>query len=142
MCAKWNEVFEYGKSVQSDGLDGFKAWQPLKIKFAAKRSNFHLSPSFARLLKDVEYDSIGEDHVLASVAVGIERITDTGGASHLFVQHFRIPAMCGSELPYVKLMQIAYNAGQFSACRAHFSENILKFYNAHKLGECETFIGI
>lgn len=62
--------------------------------------------------------------------------------NHFFIQHFRIPKLMNYEVSVLKLLQIAYNAGQFKAERENkksYSKKILNFYDKYNLDKISAF---
>ena len=59
---------------------------------------------------------------------------------HFFLQHVRIPTLNFNQGLLMRLMQIAYNAGQYSACTDHYSAELKKYYIDNKLDCLKTYI--
>ena len=59
---------------------------------------------------------------------------------HFFLQHVRIPTLNFDQASLMRLMQIAYNAGQYSACLDHYSAELKKYYIDNKLDCLETYM--
>jgi len=59
---------------------------------------------------------------------------------HFFLQHVRIPTLNFNQALLMRLMQIAYNAGQFNACLDHYTPDIKEYYANNKLHCLETYM--
>jgi len=144
----WESTKAHGYNVRKDYLttktqyqSGIREWQPLKNHFALYPQIFDLSKNYPR---NYPY-ALGcdtEDHsdsmfVLKTITLHNEHEQD-----HFFIQHFRIVELCEKKLSYVKLMQIAYNAGQFKAQNEvrKYRKEVMSYYDENKLSELETYI--
>ena len=65
-------------------------------------------------------------------------------AEHFFIQHFRILELENYKLSVVKLMQIAYNSGQFLAQSKNspksYNSIIANFFNEYNISNINTYI--
>ncbi|AYV83898.1 MAG: putative orfan [Hyperionvirus sp.] len=145
----WDNVKAFGYSVKVEGRDGLREWQPLKEQYSR-----YTLPGDAPVvpvksaIKDLsdQHLIIGKDKT--DYTDSKFKITDTiilsniNPPDHFFIQHFRIPKMLDFSLTTVKLAQIAYNAGQYSAAEelGMYPPEVNNFYNDNILGDIETFI--
>lgn len=148
----WRDVFETGYTVRKNKYDGLNSWQPLKTKYSTSDKTFQLSNKIVELVNDyfcVEQDIKEYTDCYVNVP-NSDSIKNGQDFPHFFVQHFRIPFMTitpdittKQDIPLVKLMQIAYNAGQFRAASEEantYNQQTMQFYNEHKLDELDTYI--
>jgi len=132
----WTEMIQYGYNVRSKGKDGLVAWTNIKVFIPG------LKITWTEHSKTI-YESL--------LAFGVSPTDETYEASgmtkeewdrdHFLIQHGRI-IKNNLDGTLVRLMQIAYNAGQFRAEREKNSYNPikLKYYDDNKLDELETYI--
>ena len=59
---------------------------------------------------------------------------------HFFLQHVRIPTLNFDQGSLMRVMQIAYNAGQYNVCLDHYSADLRKYYIDNKLDCLETYV--
>jgi len=156
----WEHVINIGYNVRKTGADGLAAWQPLKKLFTTYKSNPPLifGERINRILKvGLVYTRIANDPDDEKVKVMIINADkssiicdNTVESQHFFIQHFRIPIMLmgeekkETEFSVLKLLQIAYNVGQYSA-DAENKENtynpiIKQFYKDNQLNRLSTYI--
>lgn len=143
----WNTTLNIGYNVRKNKKDGLKAWQPLKSEYVNYLVDGKKTLKINKNLDNLEnliYD-IGNDitdHTDVKVKIGSEILDNTTEIHHFFIQHFRIPKMGNYELPIIKLLQIAYNAGQYKCEeeKKSYSKTVVDFYNTHKLAEIITYI--
>jgi hypothetical protein len=142
----WNEVFKFGYNVRRTNKNGFQMWQPVKEKYSRDNKKYTVTngniKKFATAFLKV--DNSDEDNIKYSFEHCEFTLIDETECGHFFIQHFRIPLAEKYELTLVKILQIAYNAGQFKAEREKgiYSMTILNFYDDNKLGQIETFISV
>jgi len=144
----WNLTSLTGNAVRSVGLDGLASWNPFKKILEERPETFELSSSIIELVSK-HYNANQEDlqHSNSVLAIGEIVLThndknDSNKEQHHFlIQHFRLVAMCANNtITITKLMQLAYNAGQFKAQRHIYDKSILEFYDANKLGDFGTYV--
>jgi hypothetical protein len=131
----WSFVIETGKHVK----DGLLEWQPHKNHFAKFNETFDVS-KMGHLCQLVSYTGSGPEHEDASVTIGKQMMYERGSTEHFIVQLFRIPSMFNFQIPYVKLMQIAYNIGQTLAHLHEYDSCVVEFFVEHKLDQLDTFV--
>lgn len=126
---------------------GFDGWQPLKKKFGCidLKIDLNFGP-FPDIIYS-EGDEIGHENATVNIGNFIfsYKVKDdkSNEHEHFIVQHFRIVLMCENNIPLVKLLQIAYNIGQFEVevLNGSYPAEVVKFYNENKMGKITTYIG-
>jgi hypothetical protein len=132
----WNSTMDYGYNVRSKRIDGLKAWN--KIKSILEKYNTIIEWSKESIAR---YDDLTQK---------VFKIIDEENSEewdnekkkkweleHFFLQHARI-IHNNQEPPnsnLTRLMQIAYNAGQFNAERDNksYPDEILNYYDKNNL---------
>jgi hypothetical protein len=139
VCDEWKKVIDEGYQVRSNKLDGQASWQPLKNKYAAMDLSYNIKrDEIMELLKS--YD--GDQDDLRKITIDPDLTLDNSiEVEHFFLQHFRIPYLAkGNHLPLVKMMQIAYNVGQFKASGESYPKDLIEFYNDHKMDDINFYL--
>lgn len=144
----WVQTYNKGYDVRKNKKNGLDEWQPLKNKyalynFATYKNGIPLKKSFRILCEKIKYSHNENDIDHNYVTVNInDIILDNIDRNHFFVQHFRIPIMGKFILPVVKILQIAYNAGQFKSDveNKQHDQTVVNFYNKYELGNINTYI--
>lgn len=153
----WNEIKTKGYSVRKNNLNGLSEWQPLKdifMKMKLDIGKIPVSNEYRELMYGYIIGADIENHTDSKFAIidNIDKIlsavqlNNTIESHHFFIQHFRIPFLEDYQLSVVKLLQIAYNAGQFKAESEKnddymiYPREFIQFYEMHNLGEIESFI--
>lgn len=145
----WDLTKETGYIVRSIKLNGKTAWGPFKEMLEQIKKLLMLTQNMRQLLSKhykVEKDDIEHNNCILTIGTisikHFDKKNDKIWKSHHFlIQHFRIIAMCADNTITInKLLQLAYNAGQFNADRKKYDEKIVTFYDANKLGDIETYI--
>jgi hypothetical protein len=150
----WNSIVEYGYNVRkiiiqtNNGINiGQKAWQLLKDDF----SNYDFEMDSIKyekldcinLLKGeyIKQDS-DKDHELVQIKINDMTLNNTKEIDHFFIQHFRIAITVNNKLSVQKLMQIAYNVGQFKASRENnmYNSELVQYYDKNELDKLKTYI--
>lgn len=135
---EWCRMIEVGKNVR-DG-NGLAVWQPYKQEFSKIPGIFDVS-KMKPLFAIVSYFGTGKDHEDAQITIGNQPLKYAGNQiGHFVVQLFRIPMMCNFQLPYVKLMQIAYNIGQALAHFEEYEPIVKAFFVTNSLDDLEIFV--
>jgi hypothetical protein len=151
----WDSIIEYGYNIRKISIQtkndfdiGQKGWQLLKENF----SNYEFEIDNQRYDKldcinelKGEYIKSEDDKEHENVKIKIEDIIldNTKEHEHFFIQHFRISKTVGDKLSVQKLMQIAYNIGQFKATKQFdnkYNLKIINYYETNNLDKLETFI--
>lgn len=150
----WNSIIDYGYNIRKITIltnnyfnIGQKAWQLLKDNFTnyefeidnIKKDKLDciniLQKEYIR-----EYDD--EDHERVKINIDNIILDNKIENEHFFIQHYRIPITSNNKLSVQKLMQIAYNVGQFRATRENniYDEKIVKYYDDNELDKLKTYI--
>lgn len=140
----WILVLQKGYDVRKAKLDGYAEWQLLKAQFSTIPSpQFPVNDIIIKIIENC-YTVLDddEDHAFAKfefadISLNNKKVTD-----HFFIQHFRIPYMEKYQLNLVKLLQIAYNVGQFKAAAEmrSYDDSVVNFYKWNNLDDIRTFI--
>lgn len=151
--AEWTLVFNIGYNVRLNGEDDLVAWQYLKKHYEHYAEVIPVNQTMKEIIA-IYYFAHASDHVSSKISfehvanINPEILATTILENdveiyHFIVQHFRLPAMANFELSVQELLQIAYNAGQYRACRelGVYSEEINEFYDKHDLSQMKTFVG-
>jgi hypothetical protein len=145
----WNLCKKYGEVVRSKNVDGLEYWNYIKeylkqndIKKSWKSEAIdrfeymtHTLPDGLNLHED-EKDDYFE---------GNKRIWEL---HHFYLQHARIPFRNQDDASFVRIFQIAYNAGQLSVeldkeeNNLVYDENKKKYYIDNKLNEISSYISV
>lgn len=146
----WTDTLSEGYLVRKNGLDGLKSWQPLKQKYSKMYINKYedgipIKEYFSFIAKDkyiVGSDKV--DHRDSTFKLGKNELTNEMESHHFYIQHFRIPYLESNKLSVLKLLQIAYNAGQFKAelekNNSVYGVEFVDFYKNNKLDQISTYI--
>ena len=145
----WLDTIKIGNEVRKKKWDGQKEWQPLKEKygnyyFKKPNDKIKIKDSFKNIKDKTKYKVKKKDkeHQKVKLVVNGSELDNTKEIHHFFIQHFRIPIMGDFELPIIKILQIAYNAGQFEAERENntYSDEVTNFYDENALGRLDTYV--
>jgi hypothetical protein len=145
------DVRDIGYKIRMNNKDGLAGWQSLKAKYTKCTFNgifvpttLSIKQSFKDLVQNVQYTvPAGDtDHASPTIKIGNELLSNQKPEQHFLIQLFRIPVMGNYLLPIVKIMQIAYNLGQFQACvnQKKYTQEIVDFYRNNRLFDLNTFI--
>jgi len=139
----WDTVILTGQTVRSSNSDGYQQWQPLKtlyeqitiVKFSVKESHKEAVEKFLKPGNDLL------NYVDCSINNGNFMVKNQD-AGHFFVQLYRICLMEKFELSLVKLMQIAYNIGQFVASvkLGEYPDEVVDYFFQNRLDKIDTYI--
>lgn len=145
----WDEIQNYGYNVRKNNLDGLKDWQEPKAKYskfyiAGREDGIIMNNNFHNIENKIQY-IIGQDtkdHQDVIVKIDNIELDNRIDKYHFFIQHFRIPKLENYKLSVLKLLQIAYNSGQFKAdaeANKH-DKKVIDFYYDNDLDKITTFI--
>ena len=128
----WDIVSEYGYNVRQKNINGLDAWNKIKP-----------------LLKSVKYSLDWKNNFYDDLLmVGVRDVDkedmpyNEWQKHHFLIQHGRIVKRNPPSI--MRLMQIAFNSGQFRAVRDSpiYTQEMLDFYDDNKLSDVETYIDI
>lgn len=140
----WDLVYEYGKYVRDNKLDGLKKWNEiknllLKIKIP-KLTSIDWSDRSKKL-----FCELTDEYKVTGFKDGFPKDQE---AHHFLVQHGRIVKLYNFDVR--RLLQIAYNKGQFISQQERekdfikseksYTDDQIKFYNDNNLGNIETYV--
>lgn len=142
----WEEMVNVGYKIRKQRENGLVSWQPYKKLYASAiiigyEEGIPLKKSFMDLSESLPYFYEDEEHNDAQMVVEGVRLDNQIETNHFFIQHFRIPKLGKYKLPVLKLLQIAYNAGQLRAVfEENFEKSIKDFYGNNNLGDITTYV--
>jgi hypothetical protein len=143
----WHETYNFGVHVRKNNKDGFVEWGPLKTKYskyyiANNDDGIPLLDSFKEFEEKLVYNLEINDLDHLNVVMEINSKIMNNKDHHFFIQHFRIPKMFNYKLTVVKLLQIAYNAGQLKADMDdnRYDGDIISFYTQNSLYDIKTYV--
>jgi hypothetical protein len=141
----WTNALNQGYIVQRDQIDGLAFWQT----FRKKHENLHVeliqvNPDFVQFANTLNYKTYPllngcDDQV--KVEICGETFINSQLPDHFLIQHFRILRMCDYKPPPIKILQLAYNIGQWKMIRERrrYNKKVDDFYQLHHLDKISTF---
>jgi len=144
----WNLAYNTGIAVRASKGDGLALWKPLKSFFnncyLQDYNKIPVKEDIKKLAMSIEFASSDDAMEDAIIKIEHKEYKNEIDFYHFFIQHFRIPLVEKEKLSMTKLMQIAYNAGQFKSARDQGDykddEKMLDFYDKNDLSNITTFI--
>lgn len=136
------------EKLESDNIPkGLAAWQPLKVQYAKDQTKIPYNTSLL-LMFDTYCKADPEDEDLNKMTFGFDKLILSNEVErhHFFIQLFRIMHLAYNldqeGLSMLKLMQIAYNIGQFKAAHQQkaYPKELIEFFDTNKLGEISTYV--
>jgi hypothetical protein len=131
----WDQMVKHGYDVKSKDKDGLAEWQPYKklygTYFLDNIDGIDID-NHIRYLCGKYYKPGGKDDEESVFEYDDLKLENVVDINHFFVQHCRIPKLMDYKVSVLKLLQIAYNAGQFKAERENkdsYDQKILDFYD-------------
>jgi len=140
----FNEMIHYGFYVRSSKLDGLNAWQE---KSSSLDNNLELGKwKHNRIIKDGSLDTLEQiyDYVYNTLGMKGEESTDRINPffeqHHFLLQLARLPK--NDKCTIKKILQIAYNIGQFMASVSSeaYSTQAIEFYHINNLNKLESYV--
>ena len=133
MESLWDNFVQYGYLVRKTNTDGLKAWLVVKKHFP--KIDFEWSNDCVEF-----YDTLRAANVMGD---DDDEKNELWEPHHFLIQHGRIVKK-NPEPNLQRLLQIAYNQGQFNAELEkdpnHYSEEMLKIYTDLKMSELSTYV--
>ncbi len=138
----FNQTKEYGKYTRINDLDGLEQWNVLKKillksdvkgEWNPKVKTFFVDMRSELKIQECENEIPGKNendkHMLWE-------------KNHFYLQHARIPTLNFSDAKLVRLIQIAYNAGQLETLHndPFYTVKMKEYYNQNNLGNMETYM--
>ena len=144
----WDHTLNEGYRIRKNKLNGLEGWQPLKNAFSSaqvekfKVNGNHIDSVNRCLKKGLDVSDLTDSYIECDGINVSNSIVNGDDRGHFLVQHFRIPYLENFSLSLLKLMQIAYNAGQFKAAQENdeYTPLVVDFYTSHDLFDIRTFI--
>lgn len=140
----WDSVLKIGYHSRHNNHNGLDTWLKLKKKLSTFTDLVQINPCFRDIMSKIIYqiNTDKEEHTDVEITIQNIIMKNTIETNHFFIQHFRIVTVANYKLPFTKLLQIAYNAGQFRAEeeRNTYDTIIAKFYTINRLADIDTFI--
>lgn len=156
----WDEVVQFGYSIRklmilmndTEFNIGQSSWGLLKDNF----KKYHFINSLSETIKSVKIEKDftkkinyikkedDDEHENVIIQIGEITLDNKIEHHHFFIQHYRIIIKEDYKLNVQKLMQIAFNVGQYKAHNELKPEDyseIHAFYKENKLNDIETYIG-
>lgn len=127
----FQQVIEFAQNGRASGnWDGLKMWTELKAQFPDENTGDWTGP-----ILDDEY-SAARERVLEELP---EHDADgkMNEANHFIIQCLRIPFK--NAFTQRRLMQVAYNIGQFKACISEYEPEYVAMFYAMGLDKIETY---
>ena len=129
----WSDIMNYGLKVRSKRLNGLDMWVQLK----GKLSEITYEGQWSMQFKDIKEYMMKEFGLVEDVS---HILKDIWEKHHFYLQHANIPS--SNNCSFVRLMQIAYNAGQLKAIFDDpiFTKDMKDYYDNMHLNEMTTYM--
>jgi hypothetical protein len=138
----WYEVYQYGYHTRTyEPQRGLEKWQFYKNTYSSIPDKFETSTSYKKLFDSVGYTPAGSDDNDSTIQINNQVYNNNIEKFHFLVQLFRIPKLAGFNLPFIKALQLAYNAGQLQATidKGEYEEELVEFVKNNRLIEVPTY---
>ncbi len=135
----WNILVNHGYEVRSTGQDGLNEWQPYKNTLKNYKIDVEL-----KVDNGIKY--LCEEHYNSDEGIFVYNdieINNEVESAHFLIQHCRIPKLMNFKLSILKLLQIAYNAGQFLAeqyVNNTYPDEIINMYYENNMDKLTTYV--
>ena len=146
MTDKLNKLFKqtksYGNHTRSNKLDGLKQWNKLKSILLESSVKGDWTPEvktfFVEMRSTLKLQECADE-------IPIEDATERKQVwekHHFYLQHARIPTLNFNDGKLVRLIQIAYNAGQLEALYddPFYNKDLKTYYESNNLDKIETYM--
>jgi len=132
----WKLVIEYGTYVRINKLNGLDYWNMLKQILESNKTSFTWLPDAVSRFGEMEKMGLVEDEKQVP--------QDVWEAHHFYLQHARIPFRNKNDATFVRLFQVAYNAGQLNAemnikKNSIYTEEWKKYYYINNLNSPQEY---
>lgn len=140
----FNEMIHYGFYIKSSKIDGLQAW---RTKSNSLDNDLEIGTwKHTRITKDGSLNTLKQiyDYVYNTLAMKGEESTDRTNPffeeHHFLLQLARIPK--NDKCTIKKILQIAYNIGQFMASveSKAYSPDAIAFYHTNNLNKLESYV--
>jgi len=133
------KTINFGREVRKSGKNGQELWQPIKKKYGSNPTGVAIKTTFQELSKQHYFvPSTDTDHSTSVVRIDGGTLRNTDLPDHFLVQLFRIPCMEQYDVPIYKLLQMAFNIGQF--LESEYDPSVVSFFNDNQLGQFDTYV--
>jgi hypothetical protein len=134
----WDAIIKYGYEIRLSNKDGFAGWVAIKQKLTP--FDFKLEWTDASKLFAEKLVSLGVDNSDSFETSGLAT-HELWEKNHFLFQHGRI-IRNSPDATLVRLLQIAYNVGQFKAEdeKNKYSDQVHAYYQKNELDKLITFI--
>jgi hypothetical protein len=133
----WTIVYDYGKFVRHEKIDGLKAWTAVKAVFEELPTTGRWTNQCLLFYDELKKLGVkGDDEDKKNVNQEIWE------QYHFLLQHGSIPYLNKDLLKLSHLMQIAYNSGQYAyvSDSKNFTDDMKRYYEINNLGSIETYM--
>ena len=110
----FDDIKKYGHYTREKKLDGFKQWIKLKSILSEIKTEGKWNPKVRDFFVEMRADLKLQECENELKGSDTEK-HETWEKHHFYLQHARIPTLNYSTPTLIRLMQIAYNAGQLKA---------------------------
>jgi hypothetical protein len=134
----WDAIIKYGHEIRSSNKDGFAGWVAIKQKLTPFDFKLEWTEASKLFAKELEARGVNNSDSFETSGLATHELWEK---NHFLFQHGRI-IRNSPEATLVRLLQIAYNVGQFNAEneKNKYSSELLAFYHTNKLDKLTTFI--
>lgn len=144
----WEYMINVGYDVYHNKRNGYDEWQIWKSILSNMKlpnyDNLDINQNIIKIIKDhlIIKNDKNEYVDCCFYTKQFNICNNEKEIYHFFIQMFRISLMSNYRLSLLKLLQIAYNIGQYNAARIkkEYIDDINNFFDEHNLGNLETFI--
>jgi hypothetical protein len=142
----WNLIMDYGKLVRTNGLDGFDSWNNIKTILEKYNQPGEWLPEainrYDEMMAKFDIIDIKKDKYIENINDEQKKEKSLEWeVTHFFFQHSRI-LKPNEEANLLKLMQIAYNAGQLKAVwnNKYNTDDRKKYYEKYHLNTYTSYM--
>jgi hypothetical protein len=138
----YEKVKQYGKLTKTYKMDGLKQWRKIKplIQVSTVKAQWNNE------VKDIYIDmrmKLKLEECIDEINEDDDKLRhDIWEKHHFYLQHGRIPMLNFNNGRLVRLLQIAYNAGQLSAIfnDPFYTDQMKEYYREMKLDKIDTYM--
>ncbi|QKF94790.1 hypothetical protein QKU48_gp1332 [Fadolivirus algeromassiliense] len=148
MTEKLDNLFiqakKYGKHTRTNKLDGLAQWNRLKGILIESKVVGKWNPQVKTFFVDMRSE-LKIQECENEIQIDDEKEKhDVWEKHHFYLQHARIPTLNFNDGKLVRLIQIAYNAGQLEALwdDLFYTPEMKRYYDENHLGDMETYMDI
>lgn len=144
----WKSIISYGKMVRAKNLDGLQSWIKIKDLLKNNKEEGRWNDEIVTIYGEMK-SKLGLKEEECEIKDG-PNSHEEWEKHHVYLQHARIPTLNYGECQLYRIMQIAYNAGQYNAFKTDSFYNVSikginnktlnKYYDEKKLSDISTYI--